>query len=84
MMSAEAVLPAIVRDKPAKEWLSRKEAATYLTRRGCPITAQTLANMGSNNNARGGPPFTRLAWSRVQYHITDLDAWVKGRSKRIG
>lgn len=76
-MSDTAVLmPTPTRLPERGEWLSRKEAAAYLSKRGCPISAKTLANMAANGNARRGPPFSRIAWSRVQYRRTDLDVWM--------
>lgn len=64
--------------KPAREWLSRKEAANYLTSIGHPITEKTLSNKASNHNTDqgGGPSFTRIGWNfPVQYRRADLDAW---------
>lgn len=69
--------------KPEKDWLSRKEAAIYLTRLGCKIEAQTLANLASNSNAGHGPAFTRNGWKQVQYARADLDAWAAARKKRV-
>ena len=42
--------------KPEKEWLSRKEAATYLEKIGCPVSARALEQRAANNNAGKGPP----------------------------
>lgn len=77
-----AVVTPVAR-RPVKEWLSRKEAAKYLTDLGCPIAPHTLDNMASNNNRGGGPPFTRVGWKMVQYKREDLDAWAKSRSVRV-
>lgn len=74
---------AIPKAKPQKDWLSRKEAANYLTSKGCRITAKTLANMASNNNALKGPAFTRTSWKGVQYLRIDLDRWFDARAQRI-
>ena len=71
------------RAKLDKEWLSRKEAAIYLDQIGCPLTAKTLANMASNNNAGNGPSFTRNGWKTVLYKRDDLDAWAKKRRTEI-
>jgi hypothetical protein len=65
------------------EWLSRKEAAIYLKRLGCPIAPKTLENLASNNNAGCGPPFTRIGWKCVRYLRTDLDAWASRRMVRV-
>lgn len=74
---------AVRNAKPEKDWLSRKEAATYLNRLGCKIAVHTLENMASNNNAGKGPPFTRHGWTSVQYHRDDLDSWASARSTRV-
>lgn len=67
----------------AKDWLTRKEASIYLYSIGCPISASTLASMASNNNAGGGPSFSRISWKLVRYHRRDLDAWVKRKVQRV-
>lgn len=67
----------------ATEWLNRKEAAAYLTKRGRRISAQRLANMASNNNAGKGPPFTAFGWSTVYYAKADLDAWFDKTQRRV-
>lgn len=69
--------------KPEKKWLSRKEAAIYLTSIGCSISANTLKNMASNNNALGGPSFIRPLYRTVRYDREDLDAWAKSRIVKI-
>lgn len=61
-----------------REWLTRKEAAAYLTKIGCPISSRTLDNLARNNNEGNGPSFIRIGtgeWRRVRYRITDLDQW---------
>lgn len=67
------------RAKTQKDWLSRKEAARYLSALGHKIEAQTLANLASNGNAGKGPPFSRNGWKQVQYARADLDAWARAR-----
>lgn len=66
-----------------KDWLSRKEAAIYLSSKGRKITAGTLANLASNNNARGGPSFTRDGWKTVRYARADLDNWFDQQSVHV-
>lgn len=68
---------------PASDHLSRKEAAAFLTRLGCPITAKTLTNKAANNNAGKGPPFTQFGWRTVRYSRIDLEAWAKRESRRV-
>ena len=67
----------ISRQKPVKEWMSRKEAAHYLEQIGCPITARGLEKRAANNNAGKGPPFSRIGWSAVRYNRSDLDSWAR-------
>jgi hypothetical protein len=66
-----------------KQWLSRKEAALFLTRLGYPISAGTLANMASNNNAGRGPSFTRYSWRKISYNRLELLQWVQQQARRV-
>ena len=59
----------------SKEWLSRKEAAYYLEKIGCPVSARTLRNWALHNNAGRGPPFTRIRQRIVVYSRTELERW---------
>ena len=70
--------------KPEKEWLSRKEAALYLDRIGCPMTARNLEKKAANNNAGKGPPFSRVGWKAVRYKRIELDAWAVAQTVRVG
>jgi hypothetical protein len=63
--------------------LSRKDAASYLTSIGCPISPKTLANLAAEDNAGGGPPFTRVRQKRVWYSREDLATWAKGQFERV-
>lgn len=64
-------------------WYRRKEAARYLAQIGYPIAPQTLANLASNNNAGGGPPFTRQRWNSILYFRDDLEAWAEARKQKV-
>ena len=64
-------------------WLTRKEAAEFLTRIGCPISVWTLAQKAANNNAGKGPPFTRSGWKTLRYEPADLRAWAATQIIRI-
>lgn len=66
------------------DWLTRKEAAEYLGKLGCPITVAYLERMAVDNNAGNGPPFTRTRWRLVRYRRSDLDAWAKREAVRVG
>jgi len=60
-------------------WLTRKQAAHYLTKRGYQLSHGSLCNMASNNNEGDGPKFYRFGWRTVRYLQTDLDAWCSSR-----
>jgi hypothetical protein len=77
IVSAPIAAAPAPRVKPQKEWLTRRQAANYLTSLGCQISHRTLANLAANNNAGKGPPYTRFRWKHVQYRREDLDAWAK-------
>lgn len=66
-----------------KEFLSRGECATYLAHLGYPLSVGRLANLASNNNQGGGPPFNRVRWSRVYYKRTDVEAWVRKNTEHV-
>lgn len=74
---------APLKPREPKDWLSRKEAARYLTEIGCPIAPKTLANLASNDNAGKGPAYTLIGWGLVRYQIEDLRAWARQRMRRI-
>lgn len=65
------------------EWLTRAEAATYLTSIGVPIKERTLAKLAEDENSGKGPAYTRSGWRTVRYEKTDLDVWAKGRKRKI-
>ncbi len=65
------------------EWLTRKEAAEYLTSLGCPMAARTLENLACNNNAGSGPSYRRTGWRTVRYYTPDLEKWAKARVIRV-
>jgi len=57
------------------DFLSRKEAARYLTRIGRKISFYTLNNLASNGNKGHGPRFMKFG-NRTVYRREDLDKWV--------
>ena len=75
--------------QPLKPWLTRQEAAEYLTGLGCPIAAGTLANWarcrralwGARHETYGlpGPCYVVFGWRTVRYRRDDLDAWAASR-----
>lgn len=69
---------------PVREkWFTRKEAAHYLTTKGCPVAEQTLRHYASNNNALNGPRFRRFGWKSIRYLQADLDQWLEKRVRWI-
>lgn len=64
-------------------WLTRKEAARYLTSIGCPITYRSLEQMSRKNNLGKGPAFYRTGWHTVRYKKADLDAWAEKKMERV-
>ncbi len=80
-MNAMTLSQALGRE--ASEWLTRKEAANFLSSIGCPVTTTTLARLASNENAGKGPSFSRVRWRIVRYQKTDLRAWAAKQVVRI-
>jgi hypothetical protein len=62
-----------------QEYMTRKEAAEYLTSLGCPVSPNTLANKAANNNQGRGPEFIASGWKTVRYARAALDKWAKTR-----
>jgi hypothetical protein len=60
-------------------FLSRSEAAEYLTSRGLRIAKQTLARIAATSNS--GPVY-RLFGTRAIYRVADLDAWAEARASK--
>lgn len=60
-------------------FLSRREAAAYLTGRGLRTAAQTLARLAATTNS--GPVY-RVWGSRAAYLQADLDAWAASRASK--
>lgn len=67
----------------ASPWLTRKQAAVFMTDLGCPIAYATLMNWARKDNAGKGPPYTVAGWRTVRYHKEDLRKWVKDRIRRV-
>lgn len=63
--------------------MNRKQAANYLTSIGCPISAGTLAKLAMDENAGGGPPFTKVRHRLVWYSREDLARWAKGQYVKV-
>lgn len=66
-----------------KEWLSRAEAAAFLTKLGCPIAPGTLAKLAANNNAGNGPTYKRFRWKSVRYNVADLREWAADQGDEV-
>ena len=61
-------------------FLSRREAAEYLTGRGLRTAAQTLARLAATSTS--GPAY-RIWGSRTVYAAADLDAWAEARVSKV-
>ena len=66
-----------------KDFLSRKEASTFLHSIGCPCSARTLEKLASNNNSGNGPPYRRFRWKQVRYPRADLIAWAEKETEMV-
>lgn len=60
-----------------KLFLTRPEAADYITAMGAPISKNTLTKFAT---VGGGPAYRRFG-NKTLYTTTDLDAWLE---RRIG
>ena len=58
-------------------YLSRREAAEYLTQRGLKFSSNTLMKIATTG---GGPRYARWG-NRAVYLQADLDSWVAGKLK---
>lgn len=82
-MSVGARLPPMVATRPIADWLSRKQAANYLSSLGYPITANNLAKLATHGNRGNGPPFQKFRNTHVRYARADLDAWAQREACRV-
>ena len=62
-----------------REFLTRKEAAQYITERYFRVTARTLAVYATNLE---GPPY-RILGGMARYSPAEIDAWVR-KSEHYG
>lgn len=63
-----------------KEWLTRKEAAIYLSGIGCLVQPRTLARLASRGE---GPPYRRTLERIAAYSKADLSKWAKDNTRDI-
>ena len=61
-------------------WVGRKEAAVYLQRLGCVVSAGYLANLACPKNSGKGPPCFKNG-GRAAYRLIDLEMWWRARIK---
>lgn len=66
-----------------REWLTRKEAATYLGKIGCPVSVRTLLNYARDYNLGKGPAFYKIRGYSIRYKTSDLRAWASKQVERI-
>jgi hypothetical protein len=62
-----------------KEWMSRKEAAAYLSSIGTPLGRRTLDRLAI---AGKGPPY-KLVVNRAVYNRGDLDGWASRNTVNV-
>ena len=58
-----------------KRFLTRSEAADYLTNSGLPVAKNTLQKLA----CLGGGPIYMIFGNRALYRPTDLDTWANGK-----
>lgn len=61
------------------DYLDRREAADYLTRRGFKITRNTLQKMATT----GGGPEYRIFGTRALYDPRTLDSWAEAKASPL-
>ncbi len=64
-----------MQEQTTKKFLTRVEAAEYLTQLGAPVAKTTLAKWAT---VGGGPAFCKFG-TRALYTPAALDAWVQAR-----
>lgn len=65
------------------EWLSRKEAAAYLTSLGYRMSYRTLERL-AHKSPPAGPPYDRFGWKTVSYKREDLVRWLETQREHVG
>jgi len=63
-----------------REWLTRKEAASYLISLGYILTPQTLGRLASEGK---GPPYKLTLSHITAYSRQELEVWAKANTKEI-
>ncbi len=67
----------------ASDWMTRKEAAAYLSSVGCPVAPKSLANMACSERENKGPAYAVLGWRTVRYDRAELDRWANARRRIV-
>jgi hypothetical protein len=65
-----------------REFITRKEASTYLIQKGLRVSVRSLENFAVRNSGLRGPKFFKLDHN-CYYRIEDLDEWMKKRMRRV-
>lgn len=65
-----------------KEFLTRGQVSVYLEKFGYSITKDRLAHLACSTPPKG-PPCYRVGWTKVYYRRSDVEEWVKAKTKRI-
>ena len=56
------------------KYLTRNEAAKYISSKGIPLSAKTLAKYAT---VGGSPEFRKFGTQRVVYELNALDQWIE-------
>ncbi len=70
-------------ENDSSAWFTRKKATAYLSKIGCPVSPQTLANLAVHENSGHGPPFSRIGKKIIRYSKEDLDTWAATKTVRV-
>jgi hypothetical protein len=85
-MSMDITITQVAKPNAA-DWLTRKQAAGYLTSIGCPISDRTLMKLAMHGNVGDqqgkGPPYIKFRQRHVRYFRRDLDVWAMQQGRRI-
>lgn len=65
-----------------QEYMTRKEAAAYISRLGIPMSMSSMNRYASEGR---GPPFVRRAEGGPTFYLkSELDGWIRGLARKPG
>lgn len=62
-----------------KEYLNRKEASEYLSKK---VLSRSFKTLGKYATIGGGPKFRKFGKRQVVYAVADLDTWIAEQLSR--